>query len=286
MLTLTHARKSFGSLVAVDDLSLEVRAGEVLGLLGPNGAGKSTTIAMITGLMRPDSGTVRLASGQVALDPADAAARRLIGFCPQGIALYEPLTGRENLEFFGRLYDLQGARLRERVDACLALVGLSDRASDRVGGYSGGMKRRLNIAAALLHDPPLILMDEPTAGVDPHSRNALFGVVETLRTRGKSLIYSTHYMEEAARLCDRVAILDHGKLLALGTVPALIAAHGGESLVRILREGEAQERTVRTSEPVRVLERELGAGGVRTATVEAPDLEAVFLALTGRTLRD
>src|SRR5215203_630482 len=224
MLTLTNVRKRYGPLVAVDGLSLEIHPGEIFGLLGPNGAGKSTTVNLAAGLLAPDEGRVTVGEGA---SPADAAVRRRIGVAPQALAVYEQLTGRENLEFFGRMYGLGGAILSERVSWALRFVQLEDRASDRAVTYSGGMKRRLNLAAALVHDPELILLDEPTVGVDPQSRNAIFDSIEALRAQGRTIIYTTHYMEEAARLCDRVGIIDHGKLLAVDTVAALLATHGG-----------------------------------------------------------
>ena len=263
-------------------MSLEVRKGEVFGLLGPNGAGKSTTISMCTGLLAPDSGRVEI-EGLGA--PSDERVRGRMGLAPQAIALYEELSGRENLLFFGRLYGIDGAALKKRVDELLELVGLADRAKDRVKVYSGGMQRRLNLAAALVNDPEVVLLDEPTAGVDPHSRNAIFELVMGLRARGKCVVYTTHYMEEAQRLCDRVGVMDHGKLLALGTVEELIGAHGGKTVVAVVR-AEGEER-ISTSDPVAELQRFMADGrqtmGVR---IERPNLESVFLSLTGRSLRD
>ncbi len=240
MLMLRDIRKSYGTTVAVDGLSLDVAAGEVFGLLGPNGAGKSTAIAISTGLLAPDSGSVDvLGLGS----PREAKVRIHLGLAPQEITLYDELTARENLTFFGRLYGV--VRLRERVDELLALVELDTRARDRVGAFSGGMKRRLNLAAALVHDPSLVLLDEPTAGVDPQSRNRILELVRTLAGSGKTIIYTTHYMDEAAKVCDRVGIVDHGRMLDVGTVAELLARHTGEA-----------------------------------------DLESVFLALTGRSLRE
>lgn len=263
-------------------MSLEVRKGEVFGLLGPNGAGKSTTISMCTGLLAPDSGRVEVAELGA---PSEERVRGRMGLAPQAIALYEDLTARENMVFFGRLYGMDGAALKKRVDELLELVGLADRAKDRVKVYSGGMQRRLNLAAALVNDPDVVLLDEPTAGVDPHSRNAIFELVMGLRARGKCVVYTTHYMEEAQRLCDRVGVMDHGKLLALGTVEELIGAHGGKTVVAVVR-AEGEER-IATSDPVAELQRFMADGrqtiGVR---IERPNLESVFLSLTGRSLRD
>jgi ABC-2 type transport system ATP-binding protein len=281
MLRLTNLRKSFDQTVAVADLSLEIRTGEIFGLLGPNGAGKSTTIGMAVGLIAPDSGTVEIEGSG---DPSRPEARAKIGVAPQSVALYEDLTGRENLAFFGSLYAMRSGTLAARVDELLRLVGLEDRAGDRVKVYSGGMKRRLNLAAALVHDPPLVLLDEPTVGVDPQSRNAIFEIVRGVREAGKTVVYTTHYMEEAEKLCDRVGIIDHGKLLALDTVEGLLAAHGGQSVVVAQMNGE--EKRVTTAEPLKEIAEFLRRGEMRSVRIERPDLEAVFLGLTGRTLRD
>lgn len=284
MLTLTGLKKSFGSAKAVDGLSLEVKRGEVFGLLGPNGAGKSTTIGMAVGLIAPDEGSIVIEGAGSPLEPK---ARRSLGVAPQALALYEDLTGEENLRFFGGLYGLSGAALSSRVASVLDVVGLTPRRGDRVKTYSGGMKRRVNLAAALIHDPPLLLLDEPTAGVDPQSRNNLLGAVRALAQMGKTIIYTTHYMEEASKLCDRVAIMDLGKVIALGTVQELIAKHGGKSVVKVDR-GVGEEERIETDAPVREIERVManGASMVTNVRIEQPDLEAVFLTLTGRKLRD
>jgi ABC-2 type transport system ATP-binding protein len=216
MLRVENLSKRYGERVAVNAISFHVEQGETVGLLGPNGAGKTTAIAMISGLSRPDSGDVSVAGVSVTQD-ANALKRR-VGLVPQDLALYEELSAWANLQLFGGLYGLGAAQWQPRAEAALLLVGLADRARDRVKTFSGGMKRRLNIAAALLHDPDLILLDEPTVGVDPQSRNAIFDNLEELKRRGKTLVYTTHYMEEAERLCDRVLILDHGRILASDTV--------------------------------------------------------------------
>ncbi len=281
MLKLTNLRKTFGRIVAVDDVSFEVGWGEVFGLLGPNGAGKTTTVNLAVGLLEPDRGSVELDG---AGPPSVAAARRRIGVATQALAVYEDMSGEANLRFFGRLYGLTGARLAQRVEWALEFVGLTPRRRDAVSTYSGGMKRRLNLAVALVHDPALLLLDEPTVGVDPQSRNAIFGSIRTLRDEGRAVLYTTHYMEEAQRLCDRVAIMDRGRLLALDTVPALIEAHGGKSVVTAVVDGE--EATVETDEPVAELERFQRRGRLTRFTVEGANLETVFLNLTGRHLRD
>jgi len=281
MLSLRGLHKRFGNVIAVDGLSLEVRRGEILGLLGPNGAGKSTTIHMAVGLVTPDQGTVEVAGRG---SPRQPGVRRLLGVAPQALAIYEALSPEENLRFFGRVQGLSGRALAERVDWALAFSALEDRRRDRAGGLSGGMKRRLNLAAALVHDPELLMLDEPTAGVDPQSRNAILDRVVELRTLGRTVVYTTHYMEEASRICDRVAIVDHGRVLALGTVADLISSHGGDPVL-VVREGGV-ERRLPTRDPAGELARILAAGAVEDFRVERADLEAVFLNLTGRRLRD
>ena len=216
MLQVDRLSKRYGGRVAVNAISFSIAQGETVGLLGPNGAGKTTAIAMISGISRPDGGEVSL--GGVSLSRNANALKRRVGLVPQDLALYEELSAWANLQLFAGLYGFGDAVLEPRAKAALALVGLADRSNDRVKSFSGGMKRRLNIAGALLHDPDLILLDEPTVGVDPPSRNAIFDNLEELKRRGKTLLYTTHYMEEAERLCDRVLILDHGQILANDTV--------------------------------------------------------------------
>jgi ABC-2 type transport system ATP-binding protein len=288
--------KAYGKLVAVDGITLELLPGETFGLLGPNGAGKTTTLHMLAGALRPDRGEVFIDG---ASDPTRPRVRGRLGVAPQVEALYGDLSGQENLRFFGRLYGLHGARLRERVAWALALAGLADRRRDRVATYSGGMKRRLNLACALVHDPPVLLLDEPTAGVDPQSRHYLLAAIEKLAGEGRTILYTTHYMEEAQRLCDRVAIMDHGRILALDTVEALIQRHGGQSLVEAELEqvpdvwsglpGTVEGKTLHltTDRPFEEAARLQGAGlQFVTFRVERPNLETVFLNLTGRRLRD
>jgi ABC-2 type transport system ATP-binding protein len=247
MLDIRNLKKSFGPLVAVDDVSFSLAAGQLVGLLGPNGAGKTTTVSMIAGLLTPDRGEVLVGGKRLAGD-TDPAKRR-IGLVPQDLALYDELTARDNLRFFGSLYNLTGRALDDAIGEAMHLVGLSDRLKDRVRTFSGGMKRRLNLAAGLLHDPDILLLDEPTVGVDPQSRNAIFDNLETLKRRGKALLYTTHYMEEAERLADRIVVIDHGKVIADDTLAGL------------------QSRVAEV-------------GGIRA------NLETVFLTLTGRSLRD
>ncbi len=295
VISVRHLRKTYRNLVAVDDVSLDVHAGETFGLLGPNGAGKSTTLGMLVGSTPPDSGEVNIAG---ATDPSRPEARKQIGIAPQALALYEDLTADENLRFYARLFGLTGARQRERVDWALTFAQLTERRSDLVRTYSGGMKRRLNLAIALIHDPTVILLDEPTVGIDPQSRNMIFSAIEDLKANGRTVIYTTHYMEEAQRLCDRVAIIDHGRILANDTVPQLIASHGGNASVSVTFDrrpetmpinGEWSDRTltVSTAEPLGVVQ-QLERVGVeyRDLAIEQANLESVFLNLTGRGLRD
>ncbi|MEM8834853.1 MAG: ABC transporter ATP-binding protein [Planctomycetota bacterium] len=295
MIRATELRKSFGDLAAVDGLTMDVRRGETLGLLGPNGAGKTTTIHMLVGVLRPDAGEVIVDGSHHATDPD---ARRRIGVAPQSLSLYEDLSAAENLRFFASLYGMSGASLRERTAWCLDFAGLTERAGDRVATFSGGMKRRLNIAVALVHEPDVLLLDEPTVGVDPQSRNHIFEAIETLKAHGLTMLYTTHYMEEAQRLCDRVAIVDRGKLLDVECVETLIERHGGTSIIeaKLLETSVADELPgtliddvlrIETDRPLEDIA-ELSRKGVSftSLSVKRPDLEAVFLALTGRSLRD
>jgi ABC-2 type transport system ATP-binding protein len=284
-LSVRGLSKSFGAVRAVRDVSFDVRRGECFGLLGPNGAGKTTTLSIVATLQRPDEGRVEIEGVSVVDDPR--AARRALGLVPQEISLYDDLTAEENLAFFAGLYDLRGQAQKSRVAFALDVARLSDRRRDRVETFSGGMKRRLNFAVGLLHAPSLVLLDEPTAGVDPQSRNHLFEMVERLKAEGATLVYTTHYMEEAARLCDRVAIIDHGRLLALDTVRGLTQTHGGPPTL-ILRTAEGEER-IETRDPLVELNRQAAARGAAMPAdfeVAMPTLEQVFLHLTGRSLRD
>ncbi len=284
MLVLSGLGKRFGDTWAVADLSLEARGGEILGLLGPNGAGKTTTVHMVVGVLAPDRGHIDIAGLG---GPRDPATRQRLGVAPQSLALYQELTGEENLHFFGSLYGLAGLDLRRRVREALAQVGLSDRAHDRVATYSGGMKRRLNLAAANLHEPRVLLFDEPTAGVDPQSRHAILELARAARDRGQTVIYTTHYLEEAQRLCDRVAIVDGGRLIASGTVDELVAAHGGDpSLVIEYDDDGAEPVRIDTRDPLAELTELAKGRPLRSFHVEKPSLEQVFLNLTGRDLRD
>src|SRR3954470_10520444 len=219
MLEVRHLRKSYGAITAVDDVSFSVGRGELVAVLGPNGAGKTTTVSIVSGLVTPDRGEVLIGGARLGGD-TDPAKRR-IGLVPQDLALYDELTARANLQFFGALFGLSGRSAADAIASVLTLVGLADRARDRVKTFSGGMKRRLNLAAGLLHDPDILLLDEPTVGVDPQSRNAIFENLEALKRRGKALVYTTHYMEEAERLADRVVIIDRGRIVADDSVAGL-----------------------------------------------------------------
>jgi len=303
MISVQNLYKRFGKVVALDDVSFKVSHGETFGLLGPNGAGKTTTINILCGLLRPDQGAVSL-DGKA--DPTVPEVRLSLGVVPQTLALYEELSAKENLRFFGRIYGLSGRKLKERIRDCLEMAGLAQRSNERVSKYSGGMKRRLNMMCSLLHEPPLLLLDEPTVGVDPQSRNLIFETIEAWKKQGRTIIYTTHYMEEAQRLCDRVAILDHGRILDMDSVDNLIVKHGGPSHV----EAEFEERLsdsdriklfvddkhmqleetkirFQTKQPMDALAK-LNRSGVRfqSLKVQTANLEDVFLNLTGRRLRD
>jgi ABC-2 type transport system ATP-binding protein len=309
MLEVNGLTKRYGKLVAVSGVTFRADRGETIGLLGPNGAGKTTTVSIISGLLNADSGEVLIAGKQVKSDTDPVKLK--IGLVPQDMALYEQLTARDNLTFFAALYSLAGAKAKTAIEDALHLVGLADRAGDKVKTFSGGMKRRLNLAAALLHDPQILLLDEPTVGVDPQSRNAIFDNLETLKNRGKTLIYTTHYMEEAERLCDRIVIIDHGKVVANDTLSNLhkllpvtnviaveLDSANGFPMEQMLalpevRSAELQQSTLR----IGVHDLSRGAPGVlrwladhghsfRHVASEQPNLEMVFLSLTGRSLRD
>jgi len=309
MLDAAHLRRSFGTRQAVDDVSFQVAVGETYGLLGPNGAGKTTAIRLVCGLLAADGGDVTVAGMPVRTTTTRAKA--LIGYVPQDVALYPDLTARENLSFFGRLYRLSGTALRQRVNEVLETIDLRDRGDDRVESFSGGMKRRLNIGASLLHRPRLLVLDEPTVGVDPQSRHAIMESIRALGSAGVSVLYTTHYMEEAERLCDRIGIIDHGRLIAEGTSRELVSQVGEKDRITLSANGsltafaqecrslEGIERVDLTDSSVLLLAREgrrrlpqvLEAAGrsgtsVRSVEVDEPDLEAVFLHLTGTALRE
>ncbi|MBX5464433.1 MAG: ABC transporter ATP-binding protein [Clostridia bacterium] len=301
--------KRFGDMTAVDEVSFEVQPGELFGLLGPNGAGKTTTLASIAGLLRPDGG--RILVGGHPVDRERQEAQRVLGVVPQEVALYEDLSAEENLRFFGRLKGLGGAELARRSRELLELVGLLDHARQRVSRFSGGMKRRLNMAVGLIGEPKLLLLDEPTVGVDPQSRRHILDLVAELARRGTAVLFTSHYMEEVEYLCRRIAIMDHGRIIAQGPLEQVRALAGEAPVIRVRLEAALPEATAaqlrsrfdgqlslderelrillthgsaRVGETISWLE-ELGLPmeGLR---LEPPDLETVFLALTGRELRD
>jgi ABC-2 type transport system ATP-binding protein len=302
-------RKRFGDRTAVDGVGFEIRAGETYGLLGPNGAGKTTTISMICGILPADGGEVQVAG--VKVDTGTVAAKGAIGYVPQDLAIYPDLSARENLSFFGRLYGLRGPELRERIAEVLAVIDLADRADERTERFSGGMKRRLNIGIGLLHRPRLLVLDEPTVGVDPQSRNAILASVEALSAAGIGILYTTHYMEEAERLCDRVGVIDEGRIIAEGTRRELVALVGESDKVKLGATGDLAAAAAAARRIAGVREVTAHDGGIDLIVVEArrllpsilaamtqdgvsirsvevvePDLEAVFLHLTGKALRD
>ncbi|MCP3673164.1 MAG: ABC transporter ATP-binding protein [Gammaproteobacteria bacterium] len=281
MLEITEVSKGYDNLLAVDNLNLKVKCGEIFGLLGPNGAGKTTSISMISGLVRPDSGQIQLAGIG---EPHLTSSRQSLGVAPQTLALYEPLTPIENLTFFGKMYGLEGATLKAAVQDALVLADLESRKDDAVSGFSGGMKRRLNLAAAMIHKPKLLLLDEPTVGVDPQSRNVLLENISALRDQGHTIIYTTHYMEEAQKICDRVAIMDKGKILALGTVSELIQKHGGDYEITIHKPDS--EEIIISNNPVQILDERNIDPNTDFVEVRPPNLEQVFFNLTGKQLRD
>jgi ABC-2 type transport system ATP-binding protein len=233
LLEVCNLRKTFGNLVAVEDVSFSVAAGEIFGLLGPNGAGKSTTMNMVVGLLAPDSGTIRLDGQELAHNNREL--RTTLGVVPQDLAIYTDLTARENLDFFGRLYGIKGRTLKQRIDEALERTGLTGRADDRAETFSGGMKRRLNFGVALLHHPRLMILDEPTVGVDPQSRAHLLDCVRALSAEGVAAVYASHYMEEVEALCKRVAIVDRGRVLACDHLQTLLGRLSADLCLRVSR---------------------------------------------------
>ena len=309
VLDVTGLSKRFGDLVAVDDVAFSISEGETYGLLGPNGAGKTTSISMIAGLLERDAGTVLIDGDE--MSTTSIHTKESIGLVPQELAIYPDLTGKENLNFFGRLYGMGGSDLSTRVGEVLDVIGLTDRAGDRAKEYSGGMQRRLNIGIGLLHRPRLLILDEPTVGVDPQSRNAILESVENLAQEGMAVLYTTHYMEEAERLCDRVGIIDEGRIQAEGTRRELTSLVGGHDRIRLTATGSLDQAAEAVSAldvvqaaSVRdggldvvasdggaalppILEAATTAGAhISSVELSEPDLESVFLHLTGKALRD
>jgi ABC-2 type transport system ATP-binding protein len=308
MLKVSNLTKSFGSVQAVDHISFDISIGEIFGFLGPNGAGKTTTINMICGLLHPDVGDIEL-DGRP-LTPDKPSLRQKLGVVPQEIALYEELNAYENLRFWGRLYDLSGETLSGRIHDLLELTGLTERAKDRVKTFSGGMKRRLNMIAGLLHSPALLLLDEPTVGIDPQGRHNILDAVKEIAAQGTTILYTTHYMDEAEALCDRLAIMDHGQILALGTETEIKNIVGENSIIRLtgdmsqndieslthrfshLAIESKKEREIMLSVPSThsagdIIQAIFDSGiQVENLQIKEPSLDSVFIKLTGRELRD
>ncbi len=308
MILVEHLNKSYGELHAVDGISFEVAEGELFGFLGPNGAGKTTTLSMISGLLKPDGGRVLINDIDVWQTPK--TAKRILGLVPQDIALYEELTGRENLRFWGGLYSLSSKELKSNMDKWLDRVGLTDRANDAVSKYSGGMKRRLNLAVGMIHDPKIVLLDEPTVGIDPQARNNIMEIIREIAREGTTLLFTTHHLEEVEDLCHRIAIMDHGKILQIGTVAELAQVVGDGDLVNIhgtfspaafktalsglplnflnIAEGSATISMRQNGCNIAVLIQKMSEAGlaIDDLSMQKPSLESVFLKLTGRELRD
>jgi ABC-2 type transport system ATP-binding protein len=305
MIEVDEIRKSFGEINAVAGMSFNVREGEIYGFLGPNGAGKTTTISIVSGLLSPDSGTVKLANMDIRKH--GKKIRQILGVVPQEIALYDELTGRENLHFWGSLYGLSGRRLKDSAERVLSLVGLTERADDPVRAYSGGMKRRINLAAGLIHRPRIILLDEPTLGIDPQARLNILEIIKNEVKEGTTVLYTTHYLGEAEQLCNRIAIIDKGGIIAEGTFKELTTLVGEEDYVTVTGNFRAEEISpliedvtidqvddgvfrffVTESEAVGAILNRLFAGGVHVAdvSIKEPSLESVFIKLTGREFRD
>ena len=304
-----NLHRSFGETKAVQGISFNVSQGEILSLLGPNGAGKTTAISILSCLLRPDEGDARIMGHSIISEPNEV--KRVLGVVPQEIALYEDLTARENLTFWGKMYDLRGSALKQRVEEVLDIIGLQDRANERVGKYSGGMKRRVNIGVALLHKPKVIYMDEPTVGIDPQSRRNILDSVVSLKDQGMTVLYTTHYMEEAEELSNHIAIMDHGKLMAYGTNEELMKLVGQQTRINLILNVDAARvieiwRTLEGVTRVSVDDGKVSvlvedsnivlprlfesaaklSARITSVDIQEPNLEAVFLHLTGRALRD
>jgi ABC-2 type transport system ATP-binding protein len=316
MVSIQNLSKQYNppsGILAVDNVSFTIQQGEIFSLLGPNGAGKSTTISMLSGLLAPTSGDATIDGRSITHQPKEV--KQLIGVVPQEIALYDAISARENLNFWGRMYGLHGSALKERVTAVLEIAGLTDRANDKVSSFSGGMKRRINIAVGLLHNPKLLVMDEPTVGIDPQSRRRILDTVKELNAQGLTVLYTTHYMEEAEELSNRIGIIDHGRLIALGTQEELTNTVGQTDTIRLdigLPQGEngriltdlaslptihqadgdaeghliLQTPDANSALPTVIQQITTHGYTIRKLEIQEPNLEAVFLHLTGRALRD
>lgn len=309
MLKIENIKKTYGEINAVNNINIEINKGEVIGLLGPNGAGKSTTISMISTLIKPDSGNIVFKGQSILKSPK--VIQKVLGIVPQEIALYPTLTGYENLKFWGSAYGLKGSILKKRIEEVSEIIGIKDRLKDKIEKYSGGMKRRINIGAALLHNPEILIMDEPTVGIDPQSRNHILETIKELNRNGMTIIYTSHYMEEVEFLCDRIYIMDEGNIVADGTKDELVKLVQNERVIRIEYENDVKgiSDVLRNVESVISL-----SSDIKTVTIEAkddkslmkkiidlsnkdemdivsidvekPNLESVFLNLTGKALRD
>ncbi len=307
MIQVTHLSKSFGDLQAVKDISFTINKGEVFGFLGPNGAGKSTTINMMSTILPSDSGTILIDGNDLKKHPK--ICKQLIGVVPQEISLYDKFSAYDNLWFWGSLYKVPPKKLKQNIHKLLELIGLSDRKNDLIESYSGGMKRRINIASALLHNPEILFMDEPTVGVDPQSRNRIFEVIETLNGQGMTIVYTTHYMEEAERLCNRIAIIDNGQIVSQGTQTELQQQSGVkekieitfESISKVPLEKLQAQLQLKITQANNVISFECDANKdlarvittcnnnnliISDLQLKKPNLEAVFLSFTGKQLRD
>jgi ABC-2 type transport system ATP-binding protein len=305
MISVSHVTKRYAAVTALEDLSLEIAPGELFGLLGPNGAGKTTLMSLLVGHRNADGGEIAI--GGVRISPDNLEMRKAIGYVPQQIALYDELSAQENLHIFGSFYSLTGSLLRERIDEAMTAVQLLERRKNKVKEYSGGMKRRLNLAAALLHHPSVLLCDEPTVGVDPQSRNAIFDFLRKLNAAGMTIVYTTHYMEEVERLCSRIGIIDHGKLIAEGTLNELLRLLPYEESITIRKNDTTTaqraafeqfgtltadngsfelkpRKGIKMSDVIAAIEN----AGIEYADIEwhKPTLEALFLQQTGRSMRD
>lgn len=310
ILQVSNLKKQFGNLKAVDDVTFEIPRGQIVGLLGPNGAGKSTTISMISTLYKPSAGQILFEGHDIVKEPKWIQPH--LGYVPQEIALYQTLSGFENLKYFGGLYGLSGHALKKRIEEVSEIIGINDRLKDKVEHYSGGMKRRINIGVALLHNPKLIIMDEPTVGIDPQSRNHILDTVKLLNAQGMTVIYTSHYMEEVEAICQNIHIMDHGKIIASGTQEALIEQSESHTAIRLKFDADAEPyldslkqishvMAISTNDDGSVTLLSGGNGDAQKEVIKAvigmdiglvsfdvtkPNLEQVFLKLTGRGLRD
>ncbi len=308
MIQVEDLRKSYGAIHAVDGISFEVPEGELFGFLGPNGAGKTTTLSMMCGLLKPESGRISINEIDVWENPK--AAKRILGLVPQDLAIYEELTARENLKFWGSLYDIPRSELRSSIDEILDCVGLTDRSKEPVSKFSGGMKRRLNLAIGLVHKPSVILLDEPTVGIDPQARNNILDIIREIARLGKTVLFTTHHLEEAEILCDRIAIMDNGKILETGSVEELATVVGDGDILTVHGHfTPAKVKAALESEPITIVKldddvatltlpnegsgvavviQKLSEAGIdiNDISIQHPSLENVFLKLTGKELRD